>query len=310
MINKGLIALVALSCVAMACSEHDGRYGGGETPAPDYQQGTAVKVTVIDYRPAPGQFVNTVPEYEDGDDCTTMNAKATELLNDGYMISLGAWGGNVTLRLSQPIINHTDKNDFRIVGNAVYASTSVSGVRYGSAEPGIVLVMQDKNGNGLPDDGWCEIVGSETYNSTARYAVTYYAPKADATDREYIHWKAQNGDMGYLNRTAAYHTQNYFPQWIENTDSMSFEGRLLPPNGRYNAETGNYELVSYYGYADSHPNNTDYSCLDIALAVDNAGNKVDLPSIDFIKIYTGVLQTNGHLGECSTEIAGVEKLDY
>ena len=30
---------------------------------------------------------------------------------------------------------------------------------------------------------------------------------------------------------------------------------------------------------------------------------------DFIKIYTGILQANGPLGECSTEIAGVEKLN-
>lgn len=309
MINKGLITLIALSCVTVACREHDGRFGSGETPVPDYAHGTAVEVTVLDYSPAPGQFVNTVPEYEVGDDYAAMNAKATELLNDGYMISLGAWGGSVTLKLSQPIANRADKNDFRIKGNAVYASTSVSGVRYGSAEPGIVLVMQDANANGEPDDQWYEIMGSETFNSTERYAVTYYAPAADATDNEYIRWRAQNGDSGYLNRTAAYHTQCYFPLWVENVDSLSFEGRLLPPNGYHNAQTGNYELVSYYGYADSHPNNTDFSCLDIAMAIDSMGNKVNLPSIDFIKIYTGVLQANGHLGECSTEIAGVETIE-
>lgn len=303
------MALIALSCVSVACREHDGRNGGGDIPEPDYARGTAVEVTVLDYSPAPGQFVNTAPEYEEGDDCAAMNAKATELLNDGYMISLGAWGGSVTLKLSQPIVNRADKNDFRIVGNAVYASTSVSGVRFGSAEPGIVLVMQDANANGKPDDQWYEIVGSETFNSVERYAVTYYAPTADATDKEYIRWEAQNGDSGYLNRTAAYNTQNYFPQWIENADSLSFEGRLLPQNGSYNQLTGNYELVSYYGYADSHPNNTDFSCLDIAMAVDSMGNKVNLQSIDFIKIYTGILQANGPLGECSTEIAGVEKLN-
>ena len=33
-----------------------------------------------------------------------------------------------------------------------------------------------------------------------------------------------------------------------------------------------------------------------------------LPGVDFVKIYTGVHQVNGWLGECSTEVMGVEDL--
>ena len=36
----------------------------------------------------------------------------------------------------------------------------------GSSEPGIVLVSKDTNGNGLADDEWYELAGSE-YNSPA-----------------------------------------------------------------------------------------------------------------------------------------------
>ncbi len=43
-------------------------------------------------------------------------------------------------------------------------------------------------------------------------------------------------------------------------------------------------------------------------AVDANGKKVHLPGVDFIKIYTGVNQENGWLGECSTEITGIEDL--
>ncbi len=43
-------------------------------------------------------------------------------------------------------------------------------------------------------------------------------------------------------------------------------------------------------------------------AVDSEGNPVDLPGVDFIKIYTGVNQFNGWLGECSTEVMGVTDL--
>lgn len=35
---------------------------------------------VYEYRPAPGQFVNTMPEYEPGDDAAAMAAKAGEQL--------------------------------------------------------------------------------------------------------------------------------------------------------------------------------------------------------------------------------------
>ena len=55
-------------------------------------------------------------------------------------------------------------------------------------------------------------------------------------------------------------------------------------------------------------NASDDSAIDIDWAVDANGNKVHLPGVDFIKIYTGVNQENGWLGECSTEVKGVEDL--
>ena len=299
-----------MTLMLMACSEHDGHFGDGQQPELNYVNGEAVGVKVIDYCPAPGQFINEIPEYEDGDTQETMIAKAEKLLNDGYMISLGAWGGSVTLKLLSPIVNIADKDDFRVKGNAVYAVASVSGVRYGSAEPGIVLVMQDDNKNGLPDDAWYEIVGSETYNGVPDCEVTYYVPPNNASDECYIKWVSSTGEEGFLGRNVSYHAQSYFPLWLDGQTQMSFCGRVLPPNGYYNTETGKYDLISYYGYADSHPNNTDWSSLDISMAVDENGNKVMLSAIDFVKIYTGVLQSNGPLGECSTEVSGIEKLVY
>ena len=55
-------------------------------------------------------------------------------------------------------------------------------------------------------------------------------------------------------------------------------------------------------------NASEDSAIDIDWAVDANGNKVHLPGVDFIKIYTGVNQENGWLGECSTEVSGVEDL--
>ena len=53
---------------------------------------------------------------------------------------------------------------------------------------------------------------------------------------------------------------------------------------------------------------SEKSSFKIDWAVDAAGNPVALPGIDFVKIYTGVNQFNGWLGECSTEVAGVTDL--
>ena len=304
-----IVVMLASTMLLMACSDSENR---GEEPQPTPQEIQAVRidVTVIDYSPAPGQFVNVIPEYEEGDTRETMNAKATKSLCNGDMISLGAWGGSVTIKLSQPIVNITDNADFRVVGNAVYANDASNAVRIGSPEPGIVLVMRDKNGNGQPDDTWCELQGDQTANAITNYQVTYHRPAIDATDKQYIAWNASNGDTGYLNRTSDYHTQDYFPLWIETSETMTFSGKRLPDNGYYNSETSHYDLICYNGYADSHPNNELASCLDIDNAVDASGNRVSLQSIDFIKIYTGVLQANGPLGECSTEVAAIEQIIY
>ena len=311
--NISNVVIASTLLASTACSS--GGNDGGDEPNPgtgsSYIPGEAISITVLEYIPAPGQFINQIPEYTDGDTHETICKKATELLNNGDMISLGAWGGYITLKLNTPIANNEGVADFRINGNAVYAGTSAENeVRFGSSEPGIVLVMQDTNGNGIADDTWCELKGSETLNGIDNYTVTYHQPTTEATDEKYIYWESSNGDSGYLNRVSSYHTQNFFPMWLNDVTTMTFCGRRLPDNGRYNSNTQKFELVCYNGYADSHPNNSNMSNLDIDNAIDTYGNKVKLSSIDFIKIYTGVLQANGILGECSTEIAKIEKLKY
>ena len=68
----------------------------------------------------------------------------------------------------------------------------------------------------------------------------------------------------------------------------------------------------YQNVARKYRNTYDYGDMhrDIDNAIDANGNNVKLASIDFIKIYTGVLQANGPLGECSTEVAAIEQIVY
>lgn len=98
-------------------------------------------------------------------------------------------------------------------------------------------------------------------------------------------------------------------EWIEG-DTLLFSGSRLADNGIDESGEGNY-FVLYakdWGYADNHPNTSELANFKIDWAVDTKGNPVQLAGIDFVKIYTGVLQMNGWLGECSTEISGVTDL--
>ena len=101
---------------------------------------------VLEYRPAPGQFIN------EGFDCQTMeeaNAYAEERFNKKLYVSLGSFGGYITVKMPKEIKNRKGY-DFGIIGNPFS----------GSSEPGIVWVSEDANGNGKADDVWYELKGS------------------------------------------------------------------------------------------------------------------------------------------------------
>lgn len=277
---------------------------------------------VQEYRPAPGQFVNTMPLYEDGDTEETMRQKAEDDLKNDAMISLGAYGGYVTFAFDHTVVNVPGEKDFLIKGNAFYSDIDeYKKQKGGSAEPGIVMVAFDRNGNGVPDDDeWYELAGSE-YNNPAtvkNYSITYSRPTehtavpyyaAGISDTLYIPWKDNQGGEGHIYKNT-YHTQDYYPAWIT-SDKMTFRGTLLPANGKDESGMGTYYVLYSYpwGYADNHPNEyADLNSFDISWAVDSLGNHVSLPGADFIRVYTGVRQYCGWLGETSTEVARARDL--
>lgn len=279
-----LPALLVLS--ACASTEPD--------PEPPFETGI-VQVEVIDYSPAPGQFVNTMPVWNSGDSRAQVTARAQESLNRGELITLGAWGGSVTVKLRHPI---TDKAgaDMRVLGNAFLSGTLPDGRPYGSAEPGIIYLMVDTNGNGLPDEVWHRVPGTADGSAKEAYTVTYAAPEPG---EERIRYTCGDGTQGTLAILPQYHAQPYFPGWVDASE-LTFSGIRLPDNGVYDAQSGYYRLAVYDGYADCRPNADIRSAIDIA--------SVGLQRVDFVRIVTGVLQDNGQTGECSTEVGGIEAL--
>ena len=277
---------------------------------------------VYDFMPAPGQFVNVLPEYEDGDTREVMLDKVREQIcgdSQPGMISLGAWGGYVIVGFDHPIVNVKDQYDFKIFGNSFVAEGAVSG---GSSEPAIVMVSVDGNGNGLPDDPWYELAGSDYYEDDTLHGVTmtYHRPAADKeadpdpdyryiTDRTYILWTTdcESRPQGYVQRNS-FHAQSYWPEWLE-AETLEFQGSVLADNYLDQSGEGT-NFVQYpkaWGYADNVPNTQDPG-FKIDWAVDSDGKPVHLDRVDFIKVYTAVNQNCGWLGESSAEICGGEDL--
>ena len=77
---------------------------------------------VAEYCPAPGQFVNEMPKYEEGDTYADILKKTEECISgtNDVMITLGAYGGYVTFAFDHTVINVPGENDFRIWGNCFY----------------------------------------------------------------------------------------------------------------------------------------------------------------------------------------------
>ena len=281
---------------------------------------------VYDYMPAPGQFVNDMPAYTPGDTQADMNRKVEERIagDNNILITLGGYGGYVVFGFDHEVANVAGQYDFRILGNAFYAAANPNGEASregGSCEPGIVMVARDENGNGLPDDPWYELAGSDYHRPTTvhNYRIAYARPdegkprvphptERHVIDMEYVRWTTNGHGSGYVYRND-YHPQPYFPLWAEG-DELVFTGTKLADNAVDESGQGYYYVLyaSHLGYADNKPNTDPRSGFNIEWAVDAGGNPVHLPGIHFVKVYTAVNENCGWIGEASTEISGAEDL--
>lgn len=235
---------------------------------------------MFEFLPAPGQNTNK---------SLGTIAAAESLKGKQGLVSLGAWGGYIVLGFDHTVINEPGKEDIIVYGNA----------QSNFAEPAIVWVMQDENGNGLPDDTWYELKGSEFGKEgyVRNYEVTYTKPAVGGS----VAWKDNKGQTGTVNIFSA--SFQSFPDWLTENE-YTLKGSLLPTTG---IKPGGIitSMPFGFGYAD---NTVGGDKLDIANAVDKEGNALSLSGIDFIKIQTGIQANLGVLGELSTEVVGVADL--
>lgn len=275
---------------------------------------------VFEWVPAPGQFIGETQTGGMTGSETTHEAAvswAQQRLEKSQYVSLGGFGGYIVVGFDHSVANTETGYDFSIEGNAFFNISTGDG---GSNEPGIVYVSQDVNGNGLPDDEWYELRGSQTGNAEtlSDYAVTYYRPSAPKTSVLWTDCLGQSGTIDYL---AAFHRQDYYyPAWITE-DSYTLRGTRLKDRTTQNSATGMWDNSCYdWGYADNMGSDT-LSSNDagggegqrngflIKNAMYSNAEHINLKYIDFIKVQTGVNSKAGWLGEVSTEVFGFEDLN-
>ena len=262
---------------------------------------------VWEYTPAPGQFINdTKTGGFTGDELTpeAAAAYAERRMSEGAIVSLGGFGGYIVVGFDHSVDNVVG-SEIAIRGNAFD----------GSSEPGVVWVMQDENGDGEPNDTWYELRGSETGKAATiqNYSVTYFRPEAEGQP---VKWRDSEGQEGEIDYLKAFHPQpSYYPAWI-NEESYTLTGTRLEARNYDKSGNGSYWVQPAYdwGYAD---NFSAQDCLseqrvvnifDIANAMDDRGEAVELKYIDFVKVQTACNTKSGWLGENSTEV--VDIYDY
>lgn len=248
---------------------------------------------VTEYRPAPGQFMNTAYASEESAEALVGGKAQTE-------VSLGTFGGYVTFRFDHTVLNG-EGPDFVIHGNAFK----------GSSEPGAVMVAFDANGNGTADEEeWYELKGDayDLASTVKGYTITYLCPAQTDTKAE-IAWSDDRGADGIF--PAGFYNRSYWPVFLQ-AEQLTFTGNRIDV-------TNNTMAEAWSGYADNF--SPDYATVvngdedtansnkfDISNAVDAAGQPVDLKGADFIRVYSAAYCINGILGEISPEIAGAISL--
>jgi len=252
---------------------------------------------VFEYLPAPGQHINqaSLGSLEQAQKLVGATSASNVLL------SLGGFGGFIIFGFDHSVKNQ-EGADFGVYGNPLSPSFHFS-------EPGIVMVSQDKNGNGLPDDEWYELAGSEYNKATTikNYEITYTNPKA-ATNVTWTDNQGKSGEVINISRGA----RNYYPLFAANQDKITFKGTLLPSTLSTSGLVTNAPFE--WGYTDSYSTGDDYAnkqynSFDLSWAVDKDGKKVTLKTADFIKVYTAQNVNAGILGEISTDIKGAIDLN-
>jgi hypothetical protein len=296
----------------------------------------AKAVKVFEFTPAPGQFVgnrtNALPivaepssvesarlAAQDAVDTADDYQKPASIAATAVPYSLGGWGGYIVFGFDHSVEN-SEGPDLYIKGNAFT----------GWSEAGVIWVMQDENGNDLPDDTWYELAGGAQNNGQTlhRYSMTWYAPDEAITDESDKHpdkgkfWVNYGKTMGggrwednggysdrylsgrrytagsYYDTPGKWSSTAGYPYWA-GVAWVTFTGTLLPYH--YDINDNGFEKNPDYGggYVDDLSSAVEF---DINNAIQMDGTPVHLKYVDFVKVQCAAQGFGPQTGEVSTEL--------
>lgn len=285
---------------------------------------------VLDYRPAPGQFVQHPDFCDPGNALGPPIGAGPFAADNSKVVTLGGFGGSITLGFDRPVMDDP-RNPFGmdaiVFGNAFWAGGDPNR-RW--VEPATIEISRDVNANGLADDPWYVIPG------------TYIASPPSA-QRVCVTWDDVASDPTYPPAIGSWIPAGFTGMWMTCAFELPIEifgsiaGVTENPAGPFS------EVEGYWGYADCSPTLAlgdldadgfvddpfiapeDFytspddpftvgittgsgggDAFDIRWAIDAAtGAPAGLRSFDFIRITTAVDFVSPLSGERSPEISGV-----
>jgi len=293
--------------------------------------GEPFAVSVIDYSPAPGQFVNHVSDegFIINDPLVALGAPVAGGTMDGSVdvVTLGGFGGSITVAFDHMVEDHPLNEygmDAIVFGNAwwVFGDTN----RHW-AECGTIEISLDVNKNGLADDPWYLIPGSHISEPSLQFV--------NQT------WDSDTSDATYPPDDASWIPPGFIAVGETTTSTFAF---ALPLDVFGNTTVVNplfgTDREGVWGYADYMPtlflgdlngdnfvddfsltpeefytvpdnpfftgiseNSGGGDAFDIAWAIDaNTGLPAQIPGFHFLRITTAVNAVLGPFGEKSVEV--------
>jgi hypothetical protein len=278
---------------------------------------------VLEYAPAPGQFVNHAAYNDPARALGAPVGGGLSAADNSKVVTLGGFGGRITLGFASPIVDHppTSANpsgaDFIVYGNAFFVG-GVPGRRF--AEAAVVEVSADTNGNGEADDAWYVVRGSHLPGVPAGTVVarTYDAAALDPA------WVPPG-------RSGVWTVSGYrLPALFDAAVVVNPLGVSSPTEGTFGyadcsptlllGDTDADGLVDDAGMAPEvfytrpddpalsgvSPGSGGGDAVDLAWAVDPAtGAPAGLAAVDFVRITTAIDREHALFGEGSAEVSAV-----
>lgn len=296
---------------------------------------------VVDYLPAPGQFVNNPLFNDPSRGLGPPIGGGTTTPDNTKLVTLGGFGGSITLGFDETVLDdplNPRGLDAIVFSNATWVAGDPTR-RF--AEAATIEISRDVNGNGIADDSWFVVRSSSlpAAPADAQRAQMWDASGATLTPPEDVRWYP---NAAFFPKIGASYETSAFEAPVE------FAGSVLDHPGGAGAV-----LEAYFGYAELSPTlllgdlsgadggvfdnsladleddaaidpgifyttpddpfvvgidsgSGGGDAFDIAWAVDPAtGASANLDGFDFIRITTAIDAINAPFGEKSAEVAAV-----